>query len=578
MNAAKVPGTSSSKKIFGLQIGISVLLLALGFAAYENTVLTNESFATVKAEKEKALNIGKLDSELKSIQISVIQVQQFLSDVSATRGLDGLDDGFQLAETNAAAFKEHLSSASALAANLKEDGILKLLKSVGDEFPGYYAKGREMAQTYVAEGPAGGNKMMASFDEVASQLTGDMDEALKTTAQRKSDIEAAGNASVKDAEAAVESSKNFFEMLTLALGGLAFLFSAATAVISAVLQRQAMRQQVRAEELARKQEEERERNARDSALVITGLGEGLDRLSSGDLSARIDHPFPGEMEKLRANFNESVKALGETVSAVIRSSEQIKAGTSEIAVASGDLARRTENQAANLEEAAATIHQLTSALAATAANSAKARVAAVTAKDTAEKGRHVVNDTVESMKNISASAAQITSIISVIDEIAFQTNLLALNAGIEAARAGDAGKGFAVVASEVRTLSDRSAVAAKDIKRLLEETNTRVERGAELVTALDMSLATINEQAVVAAGVIEEISNATQAQAESLTEVSATVNQLDQFTQANAAMVEQSTAATHTLDRQTEELFGVIEKFSVEGHAANSNKPYRLAA
>ncbi len=215
------------------------------------------------------------------------------------------------------------------------------------------------------------------------------------------------------------------------------------------------------------------------------------------------------MEKLRHNFNDSVKTLSETISAVIRSSEQIKAGTSEIAVASGDLARRTENQAASLEETAATILQLTSALATTAANSQKARDAAATAKDMSENGRQVVNATVDSMKSISASAAQITSIISVIDEIAFQTNLLALNAGIEAARAGDAGKGFAVVASEVRTLSDRSAIAAKDIKRLLEETNTRVERGAELVTALDMSLAAINEQAVIAAGVIEEISHAT---------------------------------------------------------------------
>ncbi len=186
-----------------------------------------------------------------------------------------------------------MSSASALAANLKEDGIAKLLKSVGDEFPDYYAKGKEMAQTYVAEGPAGGNRMMASFDEVASQLTGTMDEALKTTAARKADIEAAGNASVKDVEAAVERNRTFFGMLTLALGGLAFLFSAATAVLSAVLQRQALRQQARAEELSREQEEEREKNARDTALVISGLGEGLDKLSAGDLSRPHRPCFPG---------------------------------------------------------------------------------------------------------------------------------------------------------------------------------------------------------------------------------------------------------------------------------------------
>lgn len=572
--------TSSSKMIFGLQVGISALLLTVGWAGYQNSAATNESFAIVKAEKQKALDIGKLESELKSIQISVVQVQQFLSDVSATRGLDGLNDGFDLAEENARSFEAHLKSATALAAEMKEDGIGKLLKTVSEAFPPYYAKGKEMAKIYVAEGPAGGNKMMGAFDEYASALTGDMDKALKTTSDRKREIEEAGIASVSGVEATLASNKQFFQMLTIILGGLAFLFSAGTALLTVVLQRQATRQQARAEELARIQEQEREENSRNTSLVITSLGEGLDKLAKGDLSANIQSPFPGEMEALRKNFNASVHALSDTITSVIRSSEQIKAGTSEIAGASGDLARRTENQAASLEETAASILQLSTALNETAANAAKAKASATSAREMAENGRSVVAETVSSMKNISTSAAQMTSIISVIDEIAFQTNLLALNAGIEAARAGDAGKGFAVVAGEVRILSDRSAEAAKDIKKLLEESNANVDQGVKLVSVLDASLSSINQQAVTVAQVIEEISHATKSQADSLTEVSAAVNQLDQFTQANAAMVEQSTAATHTLNSQTEELFGAIGKFNVE--AANDTKqisrPRLLAA
>lgn len=555
---------SSSTKILGLQVGISLLLIGFGWMSFKHDAVTNDAFSIVKTEKQKALDIGKLDSQLKSLQLSVVQVQQFLTDVSATRAMDGLDDGYELAEKYAKEFDLQLRDAKELASTLKEDGIANQLQTVGEGFPPYYSTGKQMAAAYVAEGPAGGNKMMASFDAVASKLTGDLATAIETTTRRKSEIEEAGMASVSSIEGKLQSDRTFFQTLMTALGGLAFAFSVATAIITAVLQRQAMRQEQRAEELNRIQTQEREERARQSALVINNLGDGLGRLSTGDLSARIETPFPGELDQLRDHFNTSIRALNETIVSVMQTSDQIKAGTSEIAGASGDLARRTENQAASLEEAAATIGQLTSALKDTASNSAKARASALSARESAETGGGVVRRTVDSMREIASSAEQMTKIIGVIDEIALQTNLLALNAGVEAARAGDAGKGFAVVATEVRALSDRSAMAAKDIKRLLEESNAKVEQGVSLVGEVGTSLSTITEQVLAVATIIEDISQAAAAQSDSLSEVNAAVNQLDQFTQANAAMVEEATAATHTLDRQTAELAQVIGKFKTD--------------
>ena len=152
---------SSSKIILGLQVGISVLLVAFGGVSYQHDSATDQAFKVVKEEKLKALNIGRLDSELKSIQLSVVQVQQFLTDVSATRGMNGLDDGYELAEQNAQAFSKHLETATALATELHEDGIAEKLKVVGAGFAPYYATGKQMAAAYVAEGPAGGNKLEA---------------------------------------------------------------------------------------------------------------------------------------------------------------------------------------------------------------------------------------------------------------------------------------------------------------------------------------------------------------------------------------------------------------------------------
>ncbi|MEP9371975.1 methyl-accepting chemotaxis protein, partial [Mesorhizobium sp. KR1-2] len=216
---------------------------------------------------------------------------------------------------------------------------------------------------------------------------------------------------------------------------------------------------------------------RQDQVAIAALGEGLDKLAHGDLLHRIDAPFPDKLSKLRADFNDAVEKLQQTLASISTSVRAIHAGTGEISSAADDLSRRTEQQAASLEETAAALDEITATVKKTADGAVHARAVVSAAKGDAETSGTVVRQAIAAMGTIEKSSEQIGRIIGVIDEIAFQTNLLALNAGVEAARAGDAGRGFAVVASEVRALAQRSAEAAREIKGLISASTTQVGEG-----------------------------------------------------------------------------------------------------
>jgi methyl-accepting chemotaxis protein len=236
----------------------------------------------------------------------------------------------------------------------------------------------------------------------------------------------------------------------------------------------------------------------------------------------------------------------------------------------GELSRRTEQQAANLEETAAALDQITTAVRKAAEGAGEANNVAGNAKIDAERSGQVVQQTVQAMSGIEASSKQITNIIGVIDEIAFQTNLLALNAGVEAARAGDAGRGFAVVATEVRALAQRSADAAKEIKALISTSSRQVESGVKLVGETGTALTRIVEQVERLNILITEIAASAREQATGLGEVNAAVNQMDQVTQQNAALVDETTLASTGLADQASELARLIGKFKLKDGAASS--------
>jgi methyl-accepting chemotaxis protein len=318
----------------------------------------------------------------------------------------------------------------------------------------------------------------------------------------------------------------------------------------------------RAGEVARdRNEAERAAAAEAQSQVVTAIGSGLEALSRGDLTARLERPFMADYEGLRANFNAAMAQLHELVSGIVSNTGGIRSGTSEIAQAADDLSRRTEQQAASLEETAAALEEITTTVRRTAEGAKHAGAAVGQARADADKSGGIVREAVSAMSEIEQSAQQISQIIGVIDEIAFQTNLLALNAGVEAARAGEAGRGFAVVASEVRALAQRSAEAAKEIKALISTSTQQVGRGVDLVGETGRALGRIVTQVAEISTVVGEIAASAQEQATGLAEVNTAVNQMDQVTQQNAAMVEQSTAASHALAQETEQLAKLTERF-----------------
>jgi methyl-accepting chemotaxis protein len=301
---------------------------------------------------------------------------------------------------------------------------------------------------------------------------------------------------------------------------------------------------------------------------VNEIGDALTALASGDLVQRMERPFAPELDKLRLDFNRALETLQSAMQKVGHTAGAIKAGADEISVSSNDLSKRTEQQAASLEETAAALDQITATVKKTADGAIHARGAVATAMADAETSGEIVGQAVTAMGEIEQSSRKISSIIGVIDEIAFQTNLLALNAGVEAARAGDAGRGFAVVASEVRALAQRSAEAAKKIKALISASNTQVAAGVSLVGETGAALTRIVSQIAEINGVVTDIAASAQEQATGLNEVNTAVNQMDQVTQQNAAMVEESTAASFALASEAEELTRMMSQFRVGAQPA----------
>jgi len=291
-------------------------------------------------------------------------------------------------------------------------------------------------------------------------------------------------------------------------------------------------------------------------------------ISAGNLLASITLK-DGDHTSLSFSLNKMREQLSSIVRGIKASSQSISVAASEIAQGNTDLSQRTEEQAASLQETASSMHDLTSKVQRNAENAKKASQFAGTASDIARVGGHSVHEMVSTMREIHQSSAKMSEIIATIEGIAFQTNILALNAAVEAARAGEQGRGFAVVAAEVRTLAQRSASAAKEIKTLILESVEKVSNGT---TAAEKTSATINETIASVeevATLVTEISRASEEQRVDIEQVNQAVSQMDQVTQQNAALVEQAAAAAHSMAEQAHTLLGATSTFTV----ASNNQP-----
>jgi len=284
----------------------------------------------------------------------------------------------------------------------------------------------------------------------------------------------------------------------------------------------------------------------------------------GDLTRRIDlNGKSGFFYGMSSGVNGLADNLSEVVSRVKFASSEVSRGTDEISTGNANLSQRTEEQSASLEETASSMEEMASTVKQNSDNTAQANQLAMRARDQADKGGNVVAEAVRAMANISDSSKRIADIIGVIDEIAFQTNLLALNAAVEAARAGEQGRGFAVVASEVRSLAGRSAVAAREIKDLIQDSVKRVENGSALVTQSGQTLDEIVRSVKKVSDLVAEIDAAGREQSSGIEQVNKAVMQMDRVTQENAALVEEITAASKSVAEQAQSLNEMMSRYQV---------------
>ncbi|GAB4259847.1 MAG: hypothetical protein Kow0065_09940 [Methylomicrobium sp.] len=294
----------------------------------------------------------------------------------------------------------------------------------------------------------------------------------------------------------------------------------------------------------------------------------MQNMSAGDLTQRITNDYEGVYAQCKNDINETIDKLSDIFTQIRSSADFISNTSQEIASGNNNLSHRVETQAASLEQTASSMEELTSTVKNNADNAQQANQVANNARHLAEKGGTVVSSAISAMSEINDSSSKIAEIIGVIDEIAFQTNLLALNASVEAARAGEQGRGFSVVATEVRNLAQRSAIAAKESKELIQNSVQKVKIGTQFVNETGTALQEIVQGVKKVGDIVSEIAAASVEQSQGILQVNQAVSEMDEITQQNAALAEQASAASMSMTDQAAQMANLLSFFKLNRHVA----------
>ncbi|MFG6487529.1 methyl-accepting chemotaxis protein [Roseateles sp. BYS78W] len=504
--------------------------LGAAFGALLLSLCAVAAFGTWQMSKVNA-NVVDLDTNwLPSVE-ALGQMQQLASEVRRTALLAvvELDAGnkARAADQHQAAAQDFLAKARAYEAMISSPEEQQLYKDIRAGWDAFLA-----ADTLVMQAANGGDAQFQAARELASGSSATLYARLKESIAKDVKLNRDGGAQAGRDAAASYQRALWVNISVAAAAVLAGLLLAMQVTISIV---------------------------RPIAKAVATAREVAD----GNLTGTIDDNGHDEPAELLYAMAQMVQQLGALVSQVRDCSDSIATGSGEIASGSADLSQRTEQQAASLEETAASMEQMNATVRQNADAAQMAGQLADTASGVAARGGDMVRQVIATMGDISASSKKIADIIGTIDGIAFQTNILALNAAVEAARAGEQGRGFAVVAGEVRTLAQRSAQAAREIKALIGQSVDNVAEGARMVDNTGETMTEIVVQFKRVADLIGEIGSATKEQSSGISQVSGAVAQLDQVTQQNAALVEESAAAAESLRSRAQQLETVVGRFKV---------------
>ncbi len=497
--------------LFGVGLVFVIASTLYGFGAARSGLDSVERINRTLVEQTSEVRVIETDFK--------VQVQEW-KDV-LLRGydpqlLDKYWNAFVAEESDVRAHARNLEKA---VRNAKAKALIGQFIAAHEEMGGKYRQGLE---AFKAAGfdPKAGDAAVRGIDRAPAQL---LEEAAKL-------LQADATRTLAEAEAAARHNLNVSLAVIAIFAALAVAFSGWLLVRMVV------------------------RPLDDAARVA-------DVVAGGDLTVEITSRSRDEAGRLLAALGRMRDGLVEAVAAIRQAAENVGAGTRQIAAGNAELSSRTEEQATSLEETASSMEELTTTVKQNAENARQANQFAIGASDVAGQGGKVMGEVIETMGGISEAARKIADIIGVIDGIAFQTNILALNAAVEAARAGEQGRGFAVVASEVRSLAQRSAAAAKEIKGLIQNSVDRVDGGTKLVEGAGQTMQEIVSSVKRVTDIVSEISAASQEQLSGIEQVGNAVTQMDRVVQQNTAIVEESAAAAENMAAQADQLVGTVARF-----------------